>query len=136
MGEKKRTINSLQGLRGIAILLIFASHYPFLRNANGGNALAWAGALGVELFVLLSGYLFALQNDLIIPKVSTQYIKKKIGKFYPLHLLTLICAIPFSIDLLFIQKHINTWLKLGLNALLMQSWVPIYGVYFSFNAVS
>lgn len=135
MGEKKHTIRSFQGLRGIACMLVFVSHYPFLQNSSGSNALGWAGALGVELFIMLSGYLATKQNDKNVRGRATR-LKRKIGKFYPLHILTLVCAIPFSFDLLFVQGHLNTWIKLGLNALLVQSWIPIESVYFSFNSVS
>lgn len=136
MMERNGKVRSLQGLRGIAILLIFISHYPFLRNAAGGNALGWAGALGVELFIMLSGYLSARQNDASVLVRGAGYFKQKIAKFYPLHIFTLACALPFSLGLLFLDRHFNTWIKLGLNALLLQSWVPIENVYFSFNLVS
>lgn len=45
-------------------------------------------------------------------------------------------AIPFVGKALFWQIDFWQWLKLAVNVLLLQSWVPMGSVYFSFNAVS
>lgn len=62
-------------------------------------------------------------------------LKKRIKKFYPLHIITLIASLPFSIRLL-MDLDIKTWLALGTNILLIQSWIPDNAIYFSFNFVS
>lgn len=59
----------------------------------------------------------------------------KIKKFYPLHIVTLAIAIPFSIKAL-LSLDIKTIASLISNALLVQTWVPASNFYFGFNAVS
>ena len=62
-------------------------------------------------------------------------ILKTIRKCYPLHLLTFLMAIPFSIKTL-IKPNIKAWIFAVVNLSLMQSWVPKTSVYFSYNAAS
>ena len=56
--QNNEWISTFQGLRGIAILLIFISHCRFSNNRFDQNATSWFGAAGVSLFLILSGYLF------------------------------------------------------------------------------
>ncbi len=62
--------------------------------------------------------------------------RKRLRTYYPMHIFTLIC----SLILVFLGHH-NSWnvkrfITLALNASLLQAYVPVGGVYFSFNAVS
>lgn len=97
-GRKK--ILSFQGLRGLGILLIFLFHCGYIQNRYGGNIFGWAGALGVSIFIFLSGYL-AVRNIHTTEQISAKEIVvmtvRKMKKFYPLHLFTLLAALPFSI---------------------------------------
>lgn len=125
---------SFQGLRGYAILLIFFSHCTFCVNRYGMNISTKWGAFGVELFIMLSGYLL-MSNYHDKNLDITRYIKKKIKKFYPLHILTLLVAVPFSLKLL-LSIDIKTWLSLFCNITLTQAWIPKSSVYFGFNSVA
>ena len=128
-------IESYQGLRGIAFLLIFISHCTFSLNEEGTNLTAYFGAFGVSLFIVLAGFLTLYNhcdsNDLTVK----EQILKTVKKCYPLHILTFLLATPFSIRE-FIKPNINTWIYAFLNLILVQSWVPNSSVYFSNNAVS
>lgn len=64
-----------------------------------------------------------------------EQITKTIKKSYPLHFLTFLLAIPFSIQEL-IKPNVNVWIASFLNLILVQSWIPKTSVYFSNNAVS
>ena len=44
-------------MRGIAILLIILSHCTFATNTYGNGIFKYAGGFGVEIFIVLSGYL-------------------------------------------------------------------------------
>ena len=127
-------IRSFQGLRGFAIVLIFLSHCKICIGDSDLSISAWYGALGVCMFTVLSGYLLALRyagKDIDI----RAYVKKKLKRFYPLHLVTLLAAIPFCLgSLLALDK--TSWLGLVCNLLLVQAWVPTPLIYFSMNGVA
>lgn len=129
--EKNR---AFQGLRGYAIILIFLSHFTFMTNKKGTSITVWLGALGVEIFILLSGYL-------LLDRHGNEYINlrefffTKIRKFYPLHIVTLILAVPFCINRL-IAIDIKTYVALLANIFLVQAWVPSNEFYFGYNGVS
>lgn len=119
-------IKSLTSLRGIFILFIFFHHclslYP------GG------GSMAVTFFFVLGGFAMTLgYKDKIISEDFNykQYLTRRC-KFYPLHWLCMLAIMPLAL-LSF------SWLDLpilALNAALLQTWLPIKGIYFSFNAVS
>jgi peptidoglycan/LPS O-acetylase OafA/YrhL len=62
--KEKNTVNQdsnipwLDGLRGFAALWVLASHVQILSGLNGVKILSW-GALAVDLFMILSGFLMA-----------------------------------------------------------------------------
>ena len=120
-------IKSLTSLRGIFILFIFFHHclalYP------GG------GTMAVTFFFVLGGFAMTLgyKDKVTSPNFNyKQYLTRRCIKFYPLHWLCIIAVLPLAL-LSF------SWIdlpKLVLNTALLQAWIPIKGVYFSFNAVS
>ena len=119
---------SVQGLRAIAFLLIFLSH--------AFGRLGWWGAFGVSLFIVLSGYLEAKHhlNDDIEVKL---FVKKKVRKVYPLHIIMLIFAIPLSLGILSRQYGVIKLLaQVFFNITMTQSWIPTSAIYYSLNAVS
>ena len=73
-------------------------------------------------------------------KVSRQdfnyhnFLIKRIIRLYPLHIICLFVAAALA--LIAGSFSVKDIALLGINALLLQSWIPIRGVYFSFNAVS
>lgn len=134
MAEKK--INAFQGLRGYAIILIFLSHCTFSLNSYGHSTTMWLGGLGVSLFIMLSGYLLVLQNNQNTGLIPFDTLKRRIKRFYPLHLVTLIISLPFSISAFMHGGIMKQFVKLLFNVTLMQSWIPLSSVYYSFNAVS
>ena len=129
-------IISFQGLRGYAILLIFISHCN-INFADKENIFKYLWALGVSIFIMLSGYLAIYnmenkKNEFHLFKV----LKRKLQKFYPLHILTLFLAIPLHYKELFVNPSPIAYGALGANVLLVQAWVPWESVYFAYNAVS
>ena len=121
-------IKELTSLRFILILVIFFHHA--LPNYLGG------GDMGVACFFVLSGFCYALGYGRKVKAADFDYrgfIKSRLAKFYPLHWITLLIAIPISLHLGLGWKN---GAVLGINALLMQSWFPLSSVYYSFNGVS
>ena len=121
-------IKELTSLRFILILVIFFHHA--LPSYPGG------GDMGVACFFVLSGFCYALGYGSKVTSAQFNYrsfVKSRLVKFYPLHWITLLLAIPISIYAALGWKNI---LVLGANALLVQSWIPISTVYYSYNGVS
>jgi peptidoglycan/LPS O-acetylase OafA/YrhL len=136
MGANEGYIKSFQGVRGVAILCVFISHCNLFVDTEGSNILARLGGLGVEIFILMSGYLLMMKYGTSGYPSTKIMLRKKLKKFYPLHLVTLMLALPFSFLKLLEGGSLKEYMVLLLNAGLLQSWVPISSVYFSYNAVS
>lgn len=132
---EKEKIVSLQALRALAFLGIFTSH------CGSKSAL---GAWGVSVFIILSGFLMYVNYKDKPLKSSLanniQFSINKIKKLYPLHILTMILAIPFMLWGLYLNHSTeNIFLHIGalvLNTFLLQTWIPIEEVSFSLNSVS
>lgn len=117
-------IRELSSLRFIFIVFVFLHHIGLY---DGG------GTMAVAFFFVLGGFCMTLgyKDKLVKEDFSYwQFIIKRGIKFYPLHWLLL------AATLLLPMFSITDWAKLGLNAALLQSFVPIKSVYFSFNSVS
>lgn len=128
---------AVQGLRGIAILLIIISHCNIFMNENGSNILQYFGAFGVSIFIILSGYLNTKKYydvPLTAKGVLRDY-KRKFLKFYPLHILTLLVALHFIVKG-FTTDLVNNIIGIVANLFLVQAFIPYRSVYFSLNAVS
>lgn len=124
-------INSLQSLRGIFALVIFLHHFP----VNGKGLFEAGGSMGVEFFLLLSGFVMCAGYENKVDSDNLRFDKfflKRVIRVYPLHLLCLVGFIVLNI------MHLNFkgLLVLVPNWALLQSWIPIQTVYFSGNAVS
>ena len=119
-------IKSLTSLRGIFILFIFFHHcniYP------GGGTMAVAFFFVLSCFCMTLGY----KDRILSPEFNYRnYITRRLIKYFPLHWLTLFAALPF-VSLSFNKSTLFT---LVVNAVLIQTWIPIKSVFFSFNAVS
>ena len=120
-------IKELTSLRGIFILFIFFHHC--LNLYTGG------GSLAVTFFFIASGFSLTLgyHNRVKEPTFSfKQYITRRAVKFYPLHWICLLVSLP----LVFTPSNWKQLPILVTNAALMQSWIPMQDIYFSFNSVS
>lgn len=121
-------IKELTSLRFILIMVIFFHHA--LPSYPGG------GDMGVACFFVLSGFCYALGYGRKVNAPDFDYrrfLKSRLVKFYPLHWITLLIAIPISLHL---ELGWKNGILLGVNGLLLQSWFPLSSVYFSFNGVS
>ena len=120
-------IKSLTSLRGIFILFIFFHHclniYP------GG------GSMAVAFFFVLGGFCMTLgyKERVFNPEFSyKQYITRRCIKFYPLHWFCLFAALPL-VGLPLTLKQGGVF---ALNAALLQTFLPLRQLFFSYNAVS
>ena len=138
----KKTINSIQGFRAIAIIAIFLSHtYTFLGEDYRSiyPILAKQGHIGVTAFFMLSGVLFVLKQCPIRYSETLQdrlhFSWTKVSKLYSLHIVTLFLAFigkfPFTI-----KETIIDIFSLPFQLTLTQAWFPWVGVIDSFNGPS
>lgn len=135
-----KRFNSFQGLRVIAFLLVFFSHCNgFLPIPSGGH-----GAIGVEIFFVMSGFLMevnAKDRDGSLIRQCVDCAGKKLRKFYWLHILTMLLAlVPTILGWILQLPDLRTVLevcsKIAANLFLIQSWVPDSAYYFSLNGVT
>ena len=120
-------IATLQSLRFIFMMMIFMSHFAY-RDIRAFDA---GGDCGVAFFFMLSGFVCTLGYGHRLREGIFNYggfIWKRFRKLYPLHLLCLLFYLVVS--------HSPLDLKVLLNILLLQSWVPDADWYFSCNSVS
>lgn len=114
--------------RGIFILLIFIHHcYVIPWSYQNGF-----GATGVTYFFLLSGFLLAYHYKRPIVENTFSYsdfLIKRVSKIYPLHWIVALFFVWLTWDEV-LGKAIP------LNFMLLQSWFPLYKVYFSLNGTS
>lgn len=124
-------------MRGIAILLIILSHCTFATNTYGNGIFTYAGAFGVELFIVLSGYLayYNYSGKKSVYAIG-ESLKRKVKKIYPLHMITFIVSLPLCKYIFSESNYLKTGMKILLNLLMVNSWIPKMGVYFSFNFVA
>lgn len=128
-------IDEFNSLRFVFAILIFCGHY--FTNLR----LSQFGASSVAFFFILSGFSvsFGYSGKVISNELDyKKYMIKRIKKLYPLNLF---CLLLFLILPLYnsIQTGDFNPLSYGLlvlNVSLIQSWIPIQGVYFSGNAVA
>lgn len=124
-------IETLQSLRFIFFVMIFMSHFEY----DGRPAFDAGGDCGVSFFFILSGFVLSSAYG---NKVSSdgfryrQFMARRVKKLYPLHLLCLLAFVVINIR----SMDAGTLMRLLPNLLLVQSWIPSAGFYFSANAVS
>ena len=133
-GSAKKRIDSLQALRAFAFLGIFFIHSDFF--------IQWS-SLGVSVFFVLSGFLMAHRygdDDLDTSvKGNLLFSIERIKKLYPLHIITMIVMIIPAVEIIIrngsqLRSYAALLVKLVLNVLLVEIWVPNYNIYFSLNS--
>jgi peptidoglycan/LPS O-acetylase OafA/YrhL len=117
----KHRLLQMEGLRGIAILLVFLLHYYSLvwvherGSGTARHALDVIGGSGVDLFFVLSGYLIygAVSN----PNFRLgKFLRRRVERIYPAFLVVLLFYV--STSLVFGTDHGNgraTWNRIPVN---------------------
>lgn len=127
-------INSLQSLRFLFALMIFAHHYfipqiePF-------------GSFPVAFFFILSGFVMTLGYGDKVEKTDfsyKEYITRRLMRLLPLNIICLLFYYirPTLLDLVVGQIQWERFNYFIVDALLLQSWIPLKSVYYSGNVVS
>lgn len=127
-------IKPLTSVRFFAAFFVLLSHLDYFQNTNLSFMYVKEGFVGVTLFFILSGFILAYSYQERIIQKRTSAIKfyfARIARIYPLHIVTLILALPF-----FIMVGQPDMLKFVSNLFLFQAFIPSTEYYFSLNAPS
>lgn len=132
--ENTGRIQSLQGLRFIAFLLVFLQHTEVLGN--------YSGTFGVSIFFCLSGfvayYSYAIKgtNVTISIKEMIVYTKNKVLKFAFLYEVFMVLAILGSVIRCKTSGGLYDTIRILANIFMVQSWIPDRTIVFSYNAAT
>ena len=134
MSGQSRYVPELDGLRGIAILLVIPHNvdvYPPNHNwLMPFSALAHAGWIGVQLFFVLSGFLITtnLVESRGAPNYFSAFFGRRTLRIFPLYFLTLIFflfLLPSITDLT--DSILNTYQHQIWLWLFLQNWAEPFG---------
>ena len=123
----------LTSLRFFAAALIAISHPLGLFGWEAWDQ-AYYMTVGVPFFFTLSGFVLYLNYGGAAPRIrAVDFIALRFARIWPLHVVTLVVCAPLYVN---IFPDFTRLTQLPANLFLVQSWLPIPGVNFSFNGVS
>ncbi len=134
MSYNRMKIKSLSGIKTITMIGLFWWHSP-LKNPSVD-----LGARMCEVLFVVSGFLVAINHwDMITPvtyESSINYVKKKVLKVWPLHLIAFLIDLTSSIisgiDIFSLKNAIIAIVNLSF----LQAWSTDSKVYFSYNGAT
>lgn len=93
----------VQGLRGIAVLLVVLTHGRFFLDGTPNESLATAlflpGAMGVDLFFLVSGFIMVYTTrDASGPRDAALFVVKRFARIWPAYLMVTLAWIFIKRD--------------------------------------
>lgn len=93
MSATHNRFDALDGLRGVAAIAVMISHFSqetLFKNAYEA----------VDLFFMLSGFVIAHSYGarLLSGMTSTEYVKRRLIRLYPMLLISLLIALPVFIE--------------------------------------
>lgn len=120
-------LKSLASLRFVFAFLVFLHHIKILEDA-----------IGHAFFYALSGFIlsYVYAERISANKISLgQFLKLRLSRLYPLYFLTLLVAIPLTLDVFF-ENTMQWWTSFLAAVLMLQSFIPNAFYYFSLNSVA
>ena len=104
LGDHNRRLSSMEGLRGLAILLVFVCHYNDIIGvrlalpaslADLSRVLGTAGGFGVDLFFLLSGFL--IYRTTLRPHLNVgSFWMRRAERIYPTFIVVFACFLALG----------------------------------------
>lgn len=121
-------IQEINFLRVFFMLMIFFHHFNY--DYMGGDC-------AVAAFFIISGFCMTLgYGDKVMESDFSWkvFFKKRLIKLYPLHIVAFLLAwIGFGCP---IPHNLYNTAKIALNLTLLQSWIPLKSIFYSYNAPS
>lgn len=133
--RKQIRIDSLSSLRFLFFVSIYLSHYKW----DGEFVFPMGGPMGVSFFFILSGFALSMGYGNKIKELHYgSFLKKRIAKVYPMHLVTLCFRVVtfLMIPLLLGEDVCKKVIALILNVSLLQAWIPDVDLIFSYNTIA
>lgn len=135
----RKQIDSLYGIRGIGIIIVFVAHFLTFYDRDGSFVYS-----AISIFIILSGFGYSCSHtDTAPPKASiinsVLYVKSKVKHFYWIHVLMFIVSIIYDWmgdKNYFACFSYDTLGSAIVNLLLLQSFCPNRNIYFGYNGVS
>lgn len=131
----------IEGLRGLGALMVVVHHYVYSLSPAMAEALAGLHFFhaGVDLFFVLTGYLFAPLVLGIRHQSARVFIKRRVWRLYPLYLLSLALTVIFvpssTLESWFENLALTLWQFLQhLFFLQAAPWQNLHGIAY-FNEV-
>lgn len=127
-----KMIRSLQSLRGIFAIMIYLSHFQM--SPDNTRAFHAGGVMGVEFFLVLSGFVMCAGYEKVIESGKFEmghFMLRRFIRLWPFHIL---CMTFF-----FLLHRINPLSDLicwGADLLMLQPWIPDGNIFFSGNIPS
>ena len=132
----KKRIESLQVLRGLALVGVFLLH--------AGSSINWSD-LAVCVFFVLSGFLLVIQKRNMQLNCSLKnnllFSLTRISKIYPLHIITMLLVLIREVAIwVYTHGEYNEMSKIAgnvvTNVLLIQAWFPQASISCALNGVA
>lgn len=133
-----RKIANLESMRFLFALMVFFHHFLVI---DGRGLFDVGGSCAVSFFFITSGFVMTAGYGAKVAKpgfVCISFLKKRLIRLYPLHLLSLLVLMPGILCALISHHEIHYGIAAYLTAdlLLLQSWIPKGEAYFFGNPVS
>ncbi|WP_235440739.1 acyltransferase [Pantoea sp. RIT-PI-b] len=98
---KSSKLDSIQALRGVAVLLVIAFHFRQYLNsvyaqADIGDRLFGLGEVGVDIFFVISGFIIVYSSKNSDSNTTTEFIIKRFFRLYPVYIVTLLLLLLFD----------------------------------------
>lgn len=127
MPHRPEPIPALTGLRCVAALMVFVSHFPIPGVSGRLLQVTRAGYGGVTFFFVLSGFVLAhIYMDRFLEAPSREigpYVAARLARIYPLYLICNLVAFGL----------IDRPLHVGRVVLALQAWSPDLGVAYALD---
>ena len=120
-------LRALTGLRFLAAAHVVLFHFykpPMVESAASLRPLIASGPASVSLFFVLSGFIltFTYADELSSGQFNARaFFSARFARVYPVYLFCLLLALAGS----FRRTAHPSWLNIGLNLLLLQTWIPL-----------
>ena len=139
-------LDSLTSLRFFAAAMVVFSHFAFLQSSPSRivrdlyEGIFREGYIGVTFFFILSGFILShsYAGRLVQGMTYREFLATRVARIYPLHLLTLLVALPIALGSLVTGTRSMSSFVEGFiaNLALLQAYSPLVDIHFSMNAPS